>query len=704
MSTGWDPTSGAFPWPPANGTAMSAFHSSDADIRWDDPSTLMTGPSAPSTRASVSVTVAGTPDVLTAATGSFTVVSAPVPAGDEVEIEGVVLTSVAGVPAVDEFDGSSADPTVVASNIAEAINSGSIGAWGIAVALASGNVVELTAGSEGTSGNSITLSSDSAGISASGSSFTGGQDADTLTIGGQVLTAKTSRTVGGLDFSVGPTNFNTAQSIAEAINDTSNPLGFVVASVSGDKVTISAFQDGPQGNGITVSTSNSTELVLSNSKTGGGSGTPCEGKNNTNWDIIGVNVYRSDTSDRGPYFRVNKIPVMTNFYRDRTDIVEVTSEPIPWEGGWIFRGSAPNLPRTWRLRTRNRPIVKSNGNGVFADSSFDVEIYIDGRRVPVAEVAGLAGEITLDTNSIWDPSTESWVEFVPPTETSLVTVNYSWQRGNKLQNTLDRRHKVFYRLTTVAVDPTGSSPTGLVETPLGYSEPISPMNSERLDYIWREAIRRNRWILEQGGERVKLFIRRTTGVRCDCVWDQRLEEYSKQPLNNCIQCYGTGWNGGYEGPIDIIVAPDDSERRVSQTQFGRRLEHTYEVWIGPTPMVSQRDFIVKQNGERYSIGPVRRTQVRGLILQQAFQIGYLDTGDIRYRVPMGELERLPWPQTRYTRPELSPCEDAEPYPVGYDYQASPMMSEAAKIPDGREQRGRTPVWQNLTYGAGGGKK
>jgi hypothetical protein len=93
-----------------------------------------------------------------------------------------------------------------------------------------------------------------------------------------------------------------------------------------------------------------------------------------------------------------------------------------------------------------------------------------------------------------------------------------------------------------------------------------------------------------------------------------------------------------------------------------------------------------------------------LILQQTFQIGYLDTGDIRYKVPMGELERLPWPETRYTKPELSPCEDAEPYPVGYSHQASPMMSEAAKIPDGREQRGRTPIYQLIQYGGGGGKK
>lgn len=690
MSTGWEPAAGAFPWPPANPTAMSAFHSSDADIRWDDPSNINTGPTT-----SISITVSGVPYVLTAATGTLTVASAPATAGEEVEIGGIVLTARGAAAVKDEFDGSNADPVVVAAKIAASINSGSVSEWGIASATSSGNVVTITAATEGDEGNEITLSSTTTEITASGAKLTEGADATTLTVGGVVLTAKTSRTAGGLDFAIGTTNFETATSIGAAINDKANGLGFITASVVADQVFLGAYQAASRSSNTSLVTSDPTILVLSSDDLS------CVGKSNSDWQIVGVNVYRSDTGDRGPYFRVNRVPVMTNFYRDRTDVVEQVGEGVDWNTGWIFRGSAPNLPGVWRLRVRNQSLVKRTGNAVFADSPTDVEVYINGKRMPVAEIGGQAGEITLDTTPVWNPSTEAWDEFTPPTETSSVTVTYYWMRGNKLQNTLDRRHKVFYRLATVAVDPSGTSPTGLVETPLGYSEPISPMNSERFDYIWREAVRRNRWILEQGGERVKLFIRRTTGVKCDCVWDQRLEEYSKQPLNHCLRCYGTGWRGGYEGPIDIIIAPDDSERRVGQTPNGRRLEHTYEVWIGPSPMTSQRDFIVKQNGERYSVGPVRRTQVRGLILQQTFQIGYLDTGDIRYRVPMSDLERLPWPETRYSNPEDAPCVESNPHPIGYDYQASPMMSEAEKIPDEREQRGRTPVWQNITYGGGG---
>lgn len=427
----------------------------------------------------------------------------------------------------------------------------------------------------------------------------------------------------------------------------------------------------------------------------------CTGRSNTQWSILGVNIYRSDTGEQGPYFRVNAVPVGALFYRDRTNVVQVVREIIPWNGGWVFKGDNANS-KTWRLRTRYTPMVKENGNAVPADSPFDVEVTVDGSRAPLNQVFGPRGEIDLSISPVWDPSTESYTIPVLPTSTSVVTVSYWYRRGNKLVGSLDERSKVHYRLTTVAIDALGTSPSGLTETPLGQSPPISPMNSERIDYIWAEAIRRNRWILEQGGERVKLFVRRVNGNRCSCVWDPRLLEYSKQAMNNCLTCYGTSWIGGYEGPYNIIIGPDDTERRVSQSVNGRRLEQTYEVWIGPTPSLSQRDFIVKQNGERYSIGPVRRTQIRGVTLQQTFQIGYLGSNDIRYLVPMGALERLPWPQTRYTNPEDAPCETADPHPVGYDPSGSPMATEKAGIEDGREKRGRTPVYQNITYGGKGG--
>lgn len=705
-TTGWTPVAGDFPFPPANGTAMSAFTGTAFDIRWDDPSTLNTGPATPSTRASLTITVVGIPAVRAAATATITVLSAPLPVGANVTVNGIQFTSVAGVPGVNQFNGSIASTTTVAANLAAAVQASVLHTNQLISASAASNIITLAAMTEGDAGNALTLGSADPNLMVSGGFFTGGNNGSYLQIATQFLHAATTRTSGNKDFIGSPTPATTAQSLAAAINDKANNIGFVTASAFNNVVTLYAYLDGSMGNGIDVAT-DTVAFTLSATMTTGGYGVPCRGQSNTRWSIVGVNVYRSDTGERGPYFRVNKVPIGGTFYRDRTDVVLVENEIVDWSWGWIYKGDAPNVA-LWRLRTRYRTVVKATGNAVPANSPADVQVTIDGQMVPIAQVIGENGQIDLDTNPIWNPATETYV--YPPLPkadgTSEVLVTYRYARL-KITTDLDNNAKVFWRVTTVAVDPTGTSPSGLVETPLGYSPPISALDSEKLDYIWTEAIRRNRWILEQGGERVKLFIRRVSGVPCPCQWDAAEFAFAKQPYNYCSCCYGTGYLGGYEGPIDMIIAPDESERRVSQTPMGRRLENTYEVWTGPRPLLSQRDFIVKQNGERFSIGPVRRTQVRGLVLQQAFQIGNLDEKDIRYCVPLVGLETLPWPQTRYTNPENayerpeSPCAEGDPFPVGYDYQATPMGSEVPKIPDGRERRGRTPVWANIMYGGKG---
>ena len=251
---------------------------------------------------------------------------------------------------------------------------------------------------------------------------------------------------------------------------------------------------------------------------------------------------------RYPGGMTDPIPAATLVvFRDRTDVVLVDDEVVDWSWGWIYKGDAPNM-NLWRLRTRYHPVVKEIGNNVPANSPADVRVTIDGRIAPVTRVLGQSGEIDLDPDPVWNPATETYV--YPPVPkadgTSVVTVSYRYSRLS-LVTALDANSKVFYRLATVAVDPTGTSPSGLVETPLGYSEPLPALDSEKTDYIWTEAVRRNRWILEQGGERVKLFIRRVTGVPCPCQWDVAVFAFAKQAYNYCSCCYGTGFLGGCEG-------------------------------------------------------------------------------------------------------------------------------------------------------------
>lgn len=426
---------------------------------------------------------------------------------------------------------------------------------------------------------------------------------------------------------------------------------------------------------------------------------------NAPFTVVGVNVYRSDVSDKGPYFRINDTPIGGQFYRDSTTHEWVAKEVIPWATGWLNKGDAPN-DRRWRLKTA-RPIVKAEDAPpydmpTYANAPTDVIVYLNGNRVQVDEVFGRTGEIVLvnlpDFNVITEKVDEN---FGLPTASDTVEVSY-YAIKNKVWSGLDKH--IFYRVTTVVLDP--SAPSGLKESPLGYCQPVSSYTIETLDYIWREAIRRNQWILQQGGERVKVFIRKTMGTPCSCRLEARTREWSKQPSNRCLTCYGTGFVGGYEGPYDLIIAPDDWERRISQGPNGRRKEHTGEVFMGPSPLMTMRDFIVKQTNERYSVGPVRRPTNRGNILQQHFNIGYLDEGDIRYQVPVDGTTALAWPaEPSPTRDSLveapqRPVDGAltgpTPWSVG-PRNTHPMETEKDNTPDELEQRGRTRVWENQNY-------
>jgi hypothetical protein len=400
---------------------------------------------------------------------------------------------------------------------------------------------------------------------------------------------------------------------------------------------------------------------------------------NGRFRILGVNVYRSFDSEFGPFERVTDLPVGATFWRDQTDNVlleEDVSDQFILKG--LATASGQDAPR-YVFRTLHSPIVKEGSQQIPADYPLDVRVFVDGVEARVLRVFGKAGEVEIDPRMFPEVGTQSLTPAVIPGPNSRVVCYYRYTRT--LLKT-DLAQRVFWRVATVGIpinlDLATVQPQDLVETPLESAAAASSYEVEKLDYIWREAVRRNRWILEQGGERVKAFLRKNVGVPCPCD----PSEQHKQPQNDCLNCYGTGILGGYEGPYDLIVAPDDAERKISQTELGRTVEHSYETWTGPTPILAHRDFIVKVNGERYSVGGVRFPNNRGNIIQQHFTVGHLDEKDIRYKVPVGSPLHAPAVQFA---------------PDGPENEASSGVTNKPNIPSEQQLRGRTIAWENLEY-------
>ena len=415
---------------------------------------------------------------------------------------------------------------------------------------------------------------------------------------------------------------------------------------------------------------------------------------NSRWQIMGVNVYRSFDSEYGPFHRLTDFLMGSGFWQDRTDI-EVVTEDVTDRfrifggastgfNGLIVTGidgfaSVGRVQERYVFQVLDGPMVRSGTQGEYADSAEDVQVFVGDKLARVTNVDGFSGEVEIDALFYPNVGFQKFDPRVIPSEGVKVTCSY--RRMKSLLKT-DLMQRVFYRVTTVGLpagcDPCKCSSFDYVETPLERAAPVSSYEIEKLDWQWREAIRRNRWILEQGGERVRLFLRKNVGLDCPCVGD----DYHKQPQNDCLICYGTAIIGGYEGPYEAIIAPDDAERKIAQKDIGRVVEHVYEVWTGPSPLLAQRDFLVKLNGERYSVGAVRFPSSRGMVLQQHFTIGQIDERDIRREVPMGDPMRFVATQFLPVPPE-----EGGPTPI----------TEKGNIPDERELRGRTVTWENTTY-------
>lgn len=301
---------------------------------------------------------------------------------------------------------------------------------------------------------------------------------------------------------------------------------------------------------------------------------PADYAANNGLDIIGVNVYRSYDSPEGPYTKLTDTPLGILYYRDQTSEVTVTDED-PMAGGRIIMGT--NATGDWVVKTYHQPIVIPGSNGEIAESVQHVTVRIKETStsswvtVPAFKVVGETGEIFLIRSLTYNHTTNRLDPPVlpDPNRGGEIRVGYTYI-DNKIETNIYR--KVYYKVTTIADDPDSGD---RIETPLADQEAGSLYDMEKIDWVWAEAIRRNRWILEQGGERVKVFIRKWFGERCTC-WD---EQY-RTPKEDCHVCFppGTlvntalGWKKIEDiGPGDRVLSGDGTYQRVTAS-----IERPYE--------------------------------------------------------------------------------------------------------------------------------
>ena len=165
-----------------------------------------------------------------------------------------------------------------------------------------------------------------------------------------------------------------------------------------------------------------------------------------------------------------------------------------------------------------------------------------------------------------------------------------------------------------------------VTDPLAYTP--SP---DITDYFMLEFRSRLKAGIQITGQKVKLLQRLWEGAQCTC-WD----DVRKQSDSTCLSCYGTGFIGGYHAPQEIYASfANIAVKQLVIQDYGIRKIVEPKAWSLWEPVLSNKDIIVNQRGERFWINNVSPTYFRELITRQQFDTELIENTNVIYHLDVG---------------------------------------------------------------------
>jgi hypothetical protein len=167
------------------------------------------------------------------------------------------------------------------------------------------------------------------------------------------------------------------------------------------------------------------------------------------------------------------------------------------------------------------------------------------------------------------------------------------------------------------------------------------------DILLREFVGRQCW----------LFPVRTFGAYCVCF--DRISGRRTKAL--CLNCYDTGYLGGFLTPINCYIQFDPSGQRPVPTTFKERQDNRTTARLISFPSVKPKDIVVEAENIRWRVESVTQTQRLRAVVHQELTLREIDKGDVEYKLPLNitDLTTLqPSPERNFTNPQHTD-EDAD---------------------------------------------
>ncbi len=140
------------------------------------------------------------------------------------------------------------------------------------------------------------------------------------------------------------------------------------------------------------------------------------------------------------------------------------------------------------------------------------------------------------------------------------------------------------------------------------------------DLLFREFVGRACW----------LFPIRTFGAYCVCY--DRVS--SRRTKSGCLNCYDTGFLGGFLSPIQCYVQFDPSGQQATPTSFREKQDNRTTARLISFPQVKPKDILIEVENTRWRVDTMTPTQRLRSIVHQELTLKEIDKGDTEYKLPV----------------------------------------------------------------------
>ena len=156
----------------------------------------------------------------------------------------------------------------------------------------------------------------------------------------------------------------------------------------------------------------------------------------------------------------------------------------------------------------------------------------------------------------------------------------------------------------------------------------------KIDLIGLEIIRRNNLLLKTfNGVPVGIFVKKTSGKKCGSCYDFVT---SRVTSDSCTDCYGTGYEGGFEPQISTYANfnPEPKLLEMSGLIAGENGDTT--LWMSNYPELEEGDVICESTNKRWRVMRIEATRKFRVICHQIANVRRINPSDVEYRIPFSD--------------------------------------------------------------------